>query len=609
MKHDHPKLSRSFQKWLLLLVAFAFLVTTVFLWLFQTKLARDNAISLLRLNMTDVRQNIVDASNEHLLELSWQIADQLNDTPEITDELLLTLTRQYDVSEINYINQEGFITASTYPDFLGYDMRSGDQSAEFMVLLEGQSEYVQSYRPVTYDTSLSRKYGGVILENGGFVQVGYDAQRFQRDIQSFVRGVTRNRHVGEEGCMIITDEQWCIVSDRHGNEGKDLSVTGLQADFQQVPAGQPFTAQIYGQSCYCIYQVQEGYCILAVLPRQEAALSRNISVGVTTVMEVLIFGALFVIIYYLVKKLVVKDIHRVNRALSQITDGNLETVVDVRSHWEFSELSDGINTTVDALKGYIADAAARIDQELDFAKSIQHSALPSVFPPYPNRKEFGIWAEMFTAREVGGDFYDFYFVNENTLAFLVADVSGKGIPAAMFMMTAKTLLKSYAESGMDVEQVLTNANNELCAGNDASMFVTVWMGMLNTETGLVRYANAGHNFPLLRRRDGSTEYVKATPGLVLAGMEGIQYRQQELQLQKGDVLYLYTDGVTEATDLSDQPYGEDRLRQAVSQMTEPQSLCALVKAEVDAFAGQAPQFDDITMLTLAYHGPRKEGAQ
>ncbi len=612
MKRKGQKLSQAFQRRLLILVIVAFLATTVFLWFFQTRLAENNAVQLLQLNISDVRQDIVDASDENLLALAWKIAGELNTKDVITNELLYELTEYYEVTEINYINADGFIKASTHPAFLEYDMRSGQQSAEFMVLLSGQKEYVQSYQPTTSDPTISRKYGGVVLENGGFVQVGYDAERFQRDIDDFVVGVTRNRHVGENGCIIIADEAWNIVSDRHGNEGKNLDVTGIWIDTQQMAAGEPFITQVYGENCYCVYQMQEGYCIVAVIPQREAALSRNVSVGVTTVMEVVVFAALFVMIYYLVKKLVVDNIRRINGSLSEITEGKLETVVDVRSHEEFASLSDDINSTVDTLKRYIADAAARIDAELAFAKAIQHSALPSIFPPYPNRKEFGIWAEMMTAKEVGGDFYDFYFVDEDTLAFLVADVSGKGIPAAMFMMTAKTLLKSYAESGMDVAEVLTNANNKLCEGNDAGMFVTAWMGLLNTRTGLVTYANAGHNPPVIRRKDGGTEFLRSRPGLVLAGMEGIRYRKNELQLEPGDVLYLYTDGVTEATDTDNQLYGEDRLLQVAKQSPDPQLLCSQVKADVDAFVGEAPQFDDITMLALAYHGKeiqQKEGGQ
>ena len=596
------KISRSFQNWLLVLVVTAFLMTTAFLWLFQTRLAQNNTVRLLELNITDVRQDIQDASDENLLNLTQNIADRLNSVETITDELLFDLCLQYDVTEINCIDKSGMIYASTYPDFYRYDMRSGHQSAEFMVLLEGQDTYVQPYQPVSYDASISRKYAGVVLERGGFVQVGYGFERFQKDIGEFVVGVTRNRHVGEGGCILIADESWNIVSDRNGNEGRNLDVTGIWIDTRTMVPGEIFTAEVYEENCYCMYKQQEGYTIIAVIPQSEAALSRNVAVSVTTAMQIVVFGALFVMIYVLVKKLVVDNIYRINSSLAAITEGKLNTVVDVRSHEEFAALSDDINSTVDTLKRYIADAEARIDAELAFAKAIQHSALPSVFPPFPNRKEFDIRACMHTAKEVGGDFYDFYFVDKNTLAFLIADVSGKGIPAAMFMMTAKTLLKSYAESGMGVAEVLTQANNKLCESNDAGMFVTVWMGYLNTKTGEVTYANAGHNPPFIRHADGRVDVVKSRPGLVLAGMEGIRYRTNTVHLKPGDLLYLYTDGVTEATDAENNLFGEARLQAVLQQKMsgDIQTVCTQVKEDVDRFVGEAPQFDDITMLALTY---------
>ncbi|MBQ8507390.1 MAG: SpoIIE family protein phosphatase [Clostridia bacterium] len=603
MNKNRKKISRSFQNWLLLLVITAFLATTVFLWMFQTQLARNNAARLLELNISDVRDDIQDASDANLLKLTKQIAAYLDAEENISAELLERLCRRYYVTEINCIGSDGIIFASTYPDFLGFDMSSGEQAAEFLVLLNGENEYVQRYQPVSYDDSISRKYAGVVLERGGFVQVGYGFDRFQKDIDEFVVGVTRNRHVGEGGCIIIADENQSIVSDRNGNEGQGLDVTGIQLDTAAIAQGEVFTADVYGESCYCMYKIQEGYTIVAVIPRSEAALSRNVSVGVTTAMQVVIFAALFIMIFVLVQKLVVDNIHKINGSLAAITEGKLDTVVDVRSHEEFALLSDDINSTVDTLKRYISDAEARIDAELAFAKAIQHSALPSVFPPFPNRREFEIWASMDTAKEVGGDFYDFYFVDEEHLAFLIADVSGKGIPAAMFMMTAKTLLKSYAESGMSVSEVLTQANNKLCEGNDAGMFVTVWMGYLNTRTGEVTYASAGHNPPFIRRADGSIECIKSRPGLVLAGMENIRYRTNTIRLAQGDILYLYTDGVTEATDLDNALYGEDRLCAALQReaKADVRSLCQYVKGSVDAFAGEAPQFDDITMLALQYN--------
>ncbi len=629
MKSKKTRLSHSFQRWLLVLVAIALLATTAFLWLIQTRLSESNALSLLELNLSDVREDVSDASDANLLKLTRSVAQELDAAEAIDTALLTALTEKYDVTEINVIDGNGFITATTYPDFLHFDMRSGAQSAAFMVLLEGEEAFVQSYQPVSYDGSapltqgrfaqvsldadsevIYRKYAGVTLAQGGFVQVGYDAARFQRDIDEFVIGVTRNRHVGEGGCIIIVDEDWSIVSDRHGNEGSNLDVTGIWIDAAVMPEKEVFIADVYGQSSYCMYQTAEGYLIVAVMPRSEAALSRNVSVSVTTAMQIFVFAALFVMIFILVKRLVVNNIYQINDSLSAITHGDLDTVVNVRSHAEFDALSDDINTTVDTLKRYIADAAARIDAELAFAKAIQHSALPSVFPPYPGRKEFDIHAAMFTAKEVGGDFYDFYFVDEDTLAFLVADVSGKGIPAAMFMMQSKTLLKSFAESGMPIDQVLTTANEKLCEGNDTGMFVTAWMGLLNVKTGLITFANAGHNPPLVKTGDGGFAYHKTRAGLVLAGMEGIRYRKFELQLQPGDTLCLYTDGVTEATDASQQLYGDARLLTLLNQhqSASPRALCEAIKADVDAFAGDAEQFDDITLLCLTWHGPQEGGA-
>ena len=323
-------------------------------------------------------------------------------------------------------------------------------------------------------------------------------------------------------------------------------------------------------------------------------------------LEVLVFLTLFAVIFLLVRKLVVNNINRVNSSLSKITDGDLEEKVDVRSNTEFASLSDDINATVSTLKQYISAAAARIDQELAFAKNIQQSALPSVFPPYPDRTDFSLYAAMDTAKEVGGDFYDFYFLDENRLAFLVADVSGKGVPAAMFMMTGKTVLRDYAERGDAPADVALRANEKLCEGNDAEMFITAWMGFLETDTGLVRFINAGHNPPVLIR-NGRAEFITQKVNLAFAAMDGVPYREQTLRLLPGDLLFLYTDGVTEAENSSETLFGNDRLLSVLSGPSGRgeaacRNVCARVKTALKEFTGDAPQFDDITMLCLYYAG-------
>ncbi len=595
------KIANSFGRWLLAVVLVAFGITTAFSWSVETRLSVSDAEALLTLNIRDVRKDIMDASDANLLSVTRSIAGEIDQAPIVSRATLERLRKKYDVSEINLVGPNGVIIASTYDDFRDYDMYSGEQSAEFTVLLSGEKqELVQRYQPTSYDSSIMRKYAGVTLGRGGFVQVAYDAQRFQRDIDSRVVGATRNRHIGDSGSIIIADENGVIVSDPRASAGQTLAQAGVRLN--GVAPGVRFSCPVYGEASYCIYAETEGYVIVAVLPQSEVLLSRDVSLYLTVFMEAVIFAALYVLIYHLIKTRIVDNIQRINASLAEITGGDLDVVVDVRSNEEFASLSDDINATVVTLKRYIAEAAARIDQELEFARAVQHSALPGFFP---ERSELDLYAQMFTAKEVGGDFYDFYFLDHDHMAFLVADVSGKGIPAAMFMMTAKTLLKGFAEAGREVQEIFSLTNEKLCLGNEANMFVTAWMGLIDLRTGEVEYANAGHNPPLIRRGDGNYEFLRSRPGFVLGGMEGMKYQKQTVSLQSGDMLLLYTDGVTEANDASGRLYGEDRLISLLNRTEKDVSareLCETVKRDVDGFVGKAAQFDDLTMLALRYCG-------
>lgn len=332
----------------------------------------------------------------------------------------------------------------------------------------------------------------------------------------------------------------------------------------------------------------------------DAELYRNVTLYLVAFMEILIYSALFILIYQMLKKKVVLNLQKVNEGLNAITNGNLDTVIDVRAYREFSELSDDVNKTVATLKHYISDAEDRISRELEFARQIQHSALPSVFPPYPNRPDFDLYASMDAAKEVGGDFYDFYMLDHFTIVFMIADVSGKGIPAAMFMMTAKTLIKGLAESGKNTAEIFTEANKKLCENNDAGMFITAWIGKLDLRTGKLEFVNAGHNPPLLCRRGGEVEYLRTKPNFILAGMEMTRYQTREIQLNHGDELFLYTDGVTEAANEKNELYGEERLKNCLVAAADrhPREICETIKNDVTSYAGTTPQSDDITMLCI-----------
>lgn len=242
----------------------------------------------------------------------------------------------------------------------------------------------------------------------------------------------------------------------------------------------------------------------------------------------------------------------------------------------------------------------RTEAELNVASNIQKDMLPCIFPPFPGYEEFDILASMQPAKEVGGDFYDFFLIDEDHIAVVIADVSGKGVPAALFMVIAKTLIKNHALAKETPEEIFTYVNNQLCENNEENLFVTAWMGILEISTGLFTYVNAGHNPPLLKRGTGDFEYLRSKPGFVLAGMEDMKYKQTQMTLNEGDVLFLYTDGVTEAMDKQHHLYGDDRLKQLMNQKVGWNfgDILTTVKSDIDTFVNGAPQFDDITMLAL-----------
>lgn len=242
----------------------------------------------------------------------------------------------------------------------------------------------------------------------------------------------------------------------------------------------------------------------------------------------------------------------------------------------------------------------RIGAELNVATQIQASMLPCVFPAFPEYEEFDIYASMNPAKEVGGDFYDFFLVDPDHLALVMADVSGKGVPAALFMMITKTLLKNAAQSGLGPGAVLETVNNQLLENNEAGMFVTVWLGIYEISSGKLTAANAGHEYPAIKRADGSFTLFKDRHGFVMGGMEDVTYREYDLELHAGDILFLYTDGVAEATSKEKELYGTDRMLHALNQRenADAKELLLAVRTDIDLFVGEAEQFDDITMLAL-----------
>lgn len=284
----------------------------------------------------------------------------------------------------------------------------------------------------------------------------------------------------------------------------------------------------------------------------------------------------------------------------------------VKGKDEIQLLANGVESLADGVKNYLDNLRSvtkekeRIGAELSVATHIQADMLPRIFPAYPNRNEFDLFATMTPAKEVGGDFYDFFLVDDDHLGLVIADVSGKGVPAALFMVIAKTLIKNAAQLGKSPSEILSYANEHLCEGNEAELFVTVWIGIIDINTGKGIAANAGHEHPALKRANGDWELVVYKHSPAVATMEGMKFKEHEFEIHPGDTLYVYTDGVTEATNANNELFGEERLIESLNKNADlagtPEKLLKNVREDIDAFVGDAPQFDDITMLSLHWFG-------
>lgn len=357
-------------------------------------------------------------------------------------------------------------------------------------------------------------------------------------------------------------------------------------------------------------RLNSGMQMVVFVPRQEL-LGPLRRANLEASAMLLAFALAVLVITVLLNRLfIVKPMGRLMTSVGRLGQGELQADFDESGSDEISRLGQAFNQMVRDLRGYVdrlqqeTRTRERMAGELQVASQIQSDLLPSSFPAFPNRHEFEIFARMRPAREVGGDFYDFCLLDGDHLYFAVADVSGKGIPAALFMMCSRTILRNNAGGKMSLKEILEHTNNSLCENNKSNMFVTALVGVLEISTGRLAMANAGHNPPLLRRADGSLQLLKLRRGFVLGGMEDIPYSQDEVLLQPGDALYCYTDGITEAQDSAGELFGSPRLEESLKNCTTATAdgLITAVGLAVDGFVAGAQQADDMTELCIVYRG-------
>lgn len=580
----HRKLFRS--------VAAAFAVTAVFSIIADIQLAIEESDKLLASSLDKVPRQLAQELNSGLEEYTEWIAGYA----DLGDGQVTQREPGSGMPAVYVISEDGTILQSNAPERVGLNINDAGRARDLLAA-DGES-YVGPYQSSFFDPEVFCIYAAADQGDGRRLVVGFGQEFVTRELQRRAASGALTRNVGISGELTVLDAHGGALSP----DGRSPVPEDVIAD---EPANQLYlTASTDGKRVFAMQKeisLPYGtYMAVASLPVSEAVFVSSVMALLTVLTEALIFLALFVHLTFLVQREVVSKIHEVNSSLTKLTAGDLNEVVDVRSSNEFILLSDGINATIDTLKRYIAEAAARLDQELEFARTIQQAALPSVFPAFPTRDEFDIFAFMEAAKEVGGDFYDFYLLDPDTLILVIADVSGKGIPAAMFMMRAKTTLKSYTESGLDVAEAFQKTNDALCENNEAQMFVTAWMGALDLRTGRLQYVNAGHNPMLVAPAGAPFRYVKPAPGFVLGGVEGFPFRASELQMKPGDVICVYTDGINEAQNPAEELFGNERLLQSanLARGKSVEQLCRSIQQDVNDFAGEAEQFDDMTVLAV-----------
>lgn len=533
----------------------------VAMWQICTRQAQRKTENLLDYAIKEFRNTTNGVIDTLLTHICDEVVYRFGEPTECDIEEMQHLADWAEVDEINVVAKTGQIIASNLTSELGYYMSNHPDAAEFLVLTNGVTQVFRApFRASATTPDVFYKYCGVAFPGGnGYVQVGVSEMRLARMYPFILKNLFDNWMIGKCGfflCASLSDGVLVSNPSAHSNAARTLFDTGF--DIWNIPNNPDttFEQELYGQRCYCRVYVFAAHRAVAVVPHDEFYDWRDIVFSVLA-------GSLFVIM------------------------------------GGFAFFINRIASDSDRLKKFYSAEEERRAKDMEIAKTIQNSALPSNIPRSPH---YALQAFMTPARDVGGDFYDYFMLGPTRVAFLVADVSGKGITAALYMMTAKTLIKDMLHATGDPSEAVSRANDELCANNPANMFLTAWVGVYDMETGIVSYVNAGHNPPALLKPGEQISHtpLKERSGPMMAFLPGLKYKMRRLQLSPGDALVLYTDGVTEAMDNKGELFGDDRLDATLrtAPSLDPSAVCLHVKTAVSVFSEGVPQADDITVLAF-----------
>ena len=551
-----------------------YVVTISVVWIVQTRMASARLDRLMEVCATTAVDSVDYNVEPEALRIARVLVNEWGSSANAAKADLASALDHYDCEEINIVGPDNIIVAAAEPMYIGIDMTKKEKTNEFTALNTGERAYVtQRFRMSGCKRSEDKggmglwlKYVALPFPDGGYLQLGDSYRNFRTRFQRALERLMQGTCAGENGYYLLVDRgnQTIISGFRPELTNTALAEAGVgPGDFRV--GGAFLKAKVFGVPSFVRYiplQFAE-MDVYVVIPQSDILAPRNLAVSAAAVvigLVMLIGGVLFC------------------------------KVIRQREH----------------IEALFAKETMRIEKDMAMAKAIQTNSLPSVFPPYPALTDvIDIHALMRPAREVGGDFYDFYFVDSRRLALVIADVSGKGVSAALFMMRAKATIQSFLKAGLGIVEAVAKTNHRLARGNDANMFVTAWIGIVDLRSGEMEYVNAGHNPPLVKRADGSVEYLRVKGGPPLAVADGYAFHSHKLVLSRGDGIVLYTDGVTEAANGELTLFGEQRLVRSIEGALgshDAGELISRVLKDVESFAAGAEQADDITLLAFKLVG-------
>lgn len=602
---------RKFLIWLSTVIFTVFVLTVGVAYVNFTEHAEDRATATLKNRLNDLMGLLLHAndSTQHVMELNdagalqrtRAFAEMLRLNPSLlTDqEALQTVANELGVEQICITDGEGCVIAAVPITNVGYDLAEYEQSREFLACLDDPDLEICQRPRANGQDNLPMQYTGIHRKDApGIVQLGI--------VTTHEQMVRSNASFGNLAASYQLGENGFIIAYHDGEMLNKSTLPYAETDLLSLPLDKAEVIQM-GDKTYFAYALERRhYRLVGLLPTEEVEADSMRAIRSLLFSNLLVFLLLFVVVSFLLQHYVVRGIRQVTEALRRITDGDFNVRVEVEDTPEMSRLSADINAMVDTLQSMGEEKRDSMHRELELARSIQMSAMPGKFPAFPSRQEFDLYAVCHPALTVGGDFYDFFLQDDDHLGFLVADNTESGIPAALNMMRTLSIIRSLARSGADPVTLVSETNRELCESGNGEVRLGLFFGSLEISTGTLRFVNAGVPQALLQHAGQPYEMLSMRSGMVMGAYREAVYNLCTLQLQPGDRLFLYTEGVPAVTDAYNTPFGEAGLQQALSVSAQTVSEVLLqVRSALRRFMNDSEQREDITMLALEYQGRKR----